>query len=328
MEEADIRVSNMGVGKVRLDPAEIRGEGGAHDPRLVVPIKVELHQQTLEHQIAILRVAASLHLDQYPQHSNQFASTISYDTLYNMPLRSVNLGSSTGSLDLCFGLTHAQLKALENVRHQAGKNLYLRLDPIIVWNKHTGNSQGIAGGVSTLGEGGWDVNAGMFSEVAFFWLPSVGTLRLDVAAMDWVEKIFPGMGYDFFRLIEVKLPTTNSLVPVEAIEHFKEAQQDYDRGLHRESLMKCRFALEEVEAHLPSRPQGHRIGSAITTALGWPNTPRLTEQAAFLDGAWLALYSMANASHHTPSTKSLLPADAQIVLIETAALLEYLGQLE
>jgi hypothetical protein len=26
MEEVDIRVSNMGVGKVRLDPAEIRGE--------------------------------------------------------------------------------------------------------------------------------------------------------------------------------------------------------------------------------------------------------------------------------------------------------------
>ncbi len=56
-------------------------------------------------------------------------------------------------------------------------------------------------------------------------------------------------------------------------------------------------------------------------------TPRLTEQAAFLDGAWLALYSMANASHHTPSTKSLLPADAHMVLIETAEMLEYLGQL-
>lgn len=245
-----------------------------------------------------------------------------------MPLRTVNLGPSTGSLDLCFSLTHAQLKALENMRHLAGKNLYLRLDPIIVWNEHKGNSQGIAGGVSTLEEYGWDVNAGLFSEVAFFWLPSVGTLRLDVAAIDWAKKIFPGMGYDLFRLIEVKLPATNSLVPVEAVDHFKEAQYDYDRGLHRESLMKCRFALEEVEAHLPSRPQGHRIGSAITRVLGWPDTPRLTEQASFLDGAWLALYSMANASHHTPSTKSLLPSDAQIVLIQTAALLEYMGQLE
>ena len=98
MEEVDIRVSNMGVGKVRLDPAEIRGEGGEHDPRLVIPIKVELYQQSPEHQIAILRLSAPLHLDQYPNHSNQFASTISYDTIYNMPLRSVNNGPSNGSL--------------------------------------------------------------------------------------------------------------------------------------------------------------------------------------------------------------------------------------
>lgn len=327
MEEVDIRVSSMGVGKVRLDPAEVLGEGGVHDPRLVIPIKVELYQQSPEHQIAVLRVSASLHLDQYPNHSNQFASTMSYDTIYNMPLRSVNNGPSNGSLDLCFSLTHAQLKALEDMRHQSGKNLYLRLDPVIAWNKHTGNSQGLAGGVSTLGESGWDTNAGMFSDGAFFWLPSVGTLRLNLAAMDWVEKIFPGMGYDFFRLIEVKLPVSNALVPVEAIEHFKEAKQDYDRGMHRECLMKCRFALEEVETHLPSRPQGHRLGSAIARVLGWTDTPRPTEQAAFLDGAWLALYSLANASHHTPSTKSLLPADAHMVLISTAEMLEYLGQL-
>jgi hypothetical protein len=142
MEETDIRVSNMGVGKVRLDPADIRGEGGEHDPRLVVPIKIELHQQVLEHQIAIIHLSASLHLDQYPSENNQFALKISYDTLYNMPLRSVKNGPSNCGLDLCFSLTHAQLKVLENMRHESGKNLYLRLDPVIVWNKHTGNSQG------------------------------------------------------------------------------------------------------------------------------------------------------------------------------------------
>ena len=168
MEEVDIRVSNRGVGKVRLDPAEIRGEGGEHDPRLVLPIKIELHQQLPEHQIAILRLSASLHLDQYPSHSNQFSSTVSYDTIYNMPLRSVNNGPSNGELHLCFSLTHAQLKALENMRHQPGKSLYLRLDPVIVWNKHTGNSQSWAGGGSTLGESGWNTEVGMFSDFAFF----------------------------------------------------------------------------------------------------------------------------------------------------------------
>jgi hypothetical protein len=37
---------------------------------------------------------------------------------------------------------------------------------------------------------------------------------------------------------------------------------------------------------------------------------------------------MANSAAHTPSVKSLLPADAHIVLLSTAAILEYLAQLE
>lgn len=158
MEEVDIRVNGMGIGKVRLDPAEIWGEGGEYNPRLVIPIKIELYQQPLDHQIVIIRFSASLHLAQHPSHSNQFASKMNYDTMYNMPLRSVTNGSSASGLDLCFNLTHAQLKTLEVMRHEPGRNLYLSLEPIIVWNKHTGNSQGVFGGVSTLGEHGWDVN--------------------------------------------------------------------------------------------------------------------------------------------------------------------------
>ncbi len=329
MEEAAIRLSNIGIGKIRLDVAEIRGEGGEHDPRLVIPIKIELDQQALEHQVIIARLSASLHLDQSPAHSNQFAAKVSYDLIYNMPIRSLVGGASSTPLELRFSLTHAQLKALENMRHQPGKNLYLRLDPVIVWNKHTGNADDrIHGGVSTLGEDGWDVLVGMFSDFAFFWLPTIEMLRLELAAMNWAEKIFPNIGYDYFRLIEVKLPISDILVPKQAVEYFKEAKQDYDRRAHGECLRKCRFVLDEIEGHLVPRPQGHKLGSAITQALGWPSAPTLTEQAKFLDHAWLALYSMANAAHHTPSTKSLLPADAHMVLISTAAMLEYLAQLE
>src|SRR2546430_4623797 len=154
MEEADIRANSMGVGKVRLDLAEIRGEGGEHDPQLVIPIKIELYQQPREHQIFIVRLSASLHLDQNTDHSTQFASRVSYDLIYNIPMRSVNQGPSNGGLDLRFNLTHAQLKALENMRQQPGKNLYLRLDPVIAWNKHTGNAMEYRDGkyVSTVGE--------------------------------------------------------------------------------------------------------------------------------------------------------------------------------
>ena len=149
--------------------------------------------------------------------------------------------------------------------------------------------------------------------------------------MDWVEKIFPGMGYDHFRLLEVKLPASgNHLIPDDAITHFKEAQQDYDKGRYRECLMKCRLVHEAVEKELETRlsirlGRDHDLGKAVASDLGW--TPG-GEQETFLNGAWKPLYVMANASAHTPSTKSLLPADAHMVLISTAAMLEYLAQLE
>jgi len=41
------------------------------------------------------------------------------------------IGAPTGRLDLHFNLTHAQLKALENMRQEPGKYLYLRLEPVI-----------------------------------------------------------------------------------------------------------------------------------------------------------------------------------------------------
>ncbi len=165
----------------------------------------------------------------------------------------------------------------------------------------------------------------MFTELVFFWLPTIGTLRLDLAAMDWAEKIFPSVGYDYFRLIEVKLPTSDVLAPDGAIEHFKEAKQDYDKGRYPECIVKCRYVQEAIEKHLRVQPgPDHPLGKAVTKKLEWAPG---SEQEKFLDAAWKALYVIANASHHTPSVKGLLPADAHMVLISTAAILEYLAQL-
>ena len=174
MEESTIRLGSIGIGTVRLDPAEVKGEGGEYDPRLVIPIQIELNQQPKERQIVILRLSASLHLDHATGHSDQFASKVSYELTNEMAIASIYGAPNRCGIDLCFSLTHAQLKALENRRHDPGKNLYLRLEPIIAWNKHTGNADDRPyGGGSTLQEGGWDISAGMFSDFAFFWLPKV-----------------------------------------------------------------------------------------------------------------------------------------------------------
>lgn len=335
--ESTITVGNATIGKIRLDPTDIRGEGNGHDPRLVIPIKIELHPKPLQHQIVIVRLSASLQLNETTGQNAQFASKITNDTIYNMPIRSVDTGTSEGSLELHFNLTHAQLKALENMRHEPGKKLYLRFEPIIAWNKFTGNSMGVRTGEATIGAGGWSTDVGMFSDLAIFWNPAAGLLPLILAEMKWVEKIFPGVGYDNFRLIEVKLPISSArFIPEDAVGHFKKAMQNYDRGVPEDSLRECRLAHEAIENEIETRlsaelgrvyklGRDHKLGEAIALDLGW--TPD-SEQQKFVDGAWKPLYVMANASSHTPSTKSLLPADAHAVLLSTAVMLEYLAQFE
>jgi len=242
MEEVDIKLHEMPIGKVRLDPTEVRGEGGEYNPRLVIPIKIELGPQPQGHQIAIIRLSASLHLGENPDPDNQFASKVDYNLIYNISMCSRPVGVSPYSKNLHFNLTHAQLKALEGIRHEQGKILYLYLEPVIVWNMHTGNTTEVVDGevVSTQKEGGWSQHVGAFSYLALFWFPKIEKLRLDLAVMNWAEKIFPGVGYDYFRLIEVKLPVSDVLVPMDAVEHFKEAKKDYDKGAHPDSIMKCR----------------------------------------------------------------------------------------
>ncbi len=167
---------------------------------------------------------------------------------------------------------------------------------------------------------------GLLSDFVYPWLAGIGTLRIETAEMKWTENIFPNIGYDRYRLVEVSLPTSDILVPQEAIDYFQKAKKYYDEGNNIECLRECRLALEEIEKHLSV--QGHKLGTAITKKLGWPDQPQLTEQAKFLDSTWVGLFMLANAASHTPSTRSLLPADAYTGFLSIAVMLEYLGQLE
>ena len=91
---------------------------------------------------------------------------------------------------------------------------------------------------------------GLQSDFAYPWLAAIGTLRIETAEMKWTETIFPNIGYDRYRLVEVSLPSSNILVPEQAIEYFKKAKKYYDEGNNTECLRECRLALEEIEKHL------------------------------------------------------------------------------
>ncbi len=309
MSEAAITIGNsLTVGKVILDPKEIRGTGGWFNPYLHIPIKIQMYVREQGEQIALIRLTASLHLKETKDVNNQFGARVSYDLIYNLPNRStVGTNPNEGGAQLLFSLTHEQIKQLDDIRHEPNSILYLHLEPIIVRIRQAEQRVGIS----------------QQSDFVYLWLAEIGTLRIDTAEMKWADNIFPGIGYDRYRLVEITLPSSSRLVPDDAIEMFEKARHDYDAANYNGCVEKCRFAIEAIERHL-SVPTGHKLGDAIAEALGWSTG---AEQCSFLNQACKAYYSLTSAAHHYPSTISLLPADARTSLLAIATLLEYLGQL-
>jgi hypothetical protein len=317
LSEASITLGiTLTIGKVIVNPKEIRGVGGWHNPYLHIPIKTQLYPREKGEQIALIRLTASLHLTENQDITNQFGTKISYDFINNLPNRSsTSTTPSEGGAQLLFSLTHEQIKQLEDLRHKPNSNLYLYLEPVIARMKHTDGAN------LTFG----DYQEGVLQvDFSYLWVAAIGTLRLETAEMKWAENIFPGIGYDRFRLIEITLPSSSKLVPNNAIELFDKARGDYDTANYNGCVEKCRFVIEAIERHLSVPAHTHKLGDAVAGALGWSVD---LDQCKFLNLACQAHFKLTSVAHHYPSTISLLPADAQIALHSIATLLEYLGQL-
>jgi hypothetical protein len=317
MSEADITLQGITVGKAILNLREIQGVGGWHNPYLHMPIKIQIFPTKKEEQIALIRLTASLHLTENPSPTNQFGARVSYDRVFNLPnVSPTGTAPSEGGAQLLFSLTHEQIKQLEDLRHMPNSNLYLYLEPIIA--RLSGTEQAYL----TLGDQKHGI--GSQSNLAYLWLATIGTLRIETAEMKWAENIFPGIGYDRFRLIEITLPSSSRLVPDGAIDMFEKARNDYDVANYNGCVEKCRFAIEAIEGHLSVPAHTHKLGDAVAGVLGWSTD---ADQCKFLNLTCQANFKLTSAAHHYPSTISLLPADAHTALFSTATLLEYLGQL-
>src|SRR5258707_6996195 len=102
LSTAELRLGLGGprIGEIDLDPTAIRGEGGWYDPRLVVPLKITMQQQPEDHQIALVQVTASLHLDQNPSPANRIGTEAMLDLFREFRCRSVHTGPSNTQLQL------------------------------------------------------------------------------------------------------------------------------------------------------------------------------------------------------------------------------------
>ena len=329
MSTGDIRlgVNGLRIGDLRLDPTLIRGEGDRHDPRLVIPLIITMHPQPIERQIAIIHLTATLHSSQSPFPGNQLGAAATVDLLDNMPCRSIPSGPNDLHPELRFPLTDPQIQLLEKMRHAGADNrfsVYLYLRGVVVWLRHTGNSSSPSPTErSTLGEGGWEPNVGMFSELLPFWNTHFETLRVDIEPSVWVDKVLPGIGYDRVRLLEVQFST----MPRGGIyiTQFDKARMKYDAGDYPGCIQDCR-GIQNAWEKAMGATRNQVIAKALGAKLGWPENDWHTRM---LDSIWKGYADMVNAAHHpehTPEPLAPTAADARLCLMLTAILTEYLDQ--
>jgi hypothetical protein len=280
----------------------------------------------MNHQIALIRLTATLHLADPNSPASRIGTNASLNLMENMPCRSVPGGSSSHTPVLYFDLTHEQIQALERARHDGptGRfSLYLRFQGTLAWLRHTGNSQGISPGeVSTIGEDGWSPSAGMFSEMRLFWNTTIPDLRIEVEPSVWVDNVLPGLGYDTVRLVEIHLDG----MPEKGIflAQFDKARHKYEMRDYEGCIQDCRGIQNAWEKALGAS-RNKVIAKVLSDRLGWPETDW---HFRMLDSIWKGYADMVNAPHHPEGTPAApTQADASFCLLLTAILAEYVGDL-
>ena len=338
ISEGQIQIGNQGIGKISLDNQAVSGEGGPHDARLVFPLKIEMYPRPLSEQVAVLDMTCSLHLGSLSDNANQIGHAARVDFAHQQfPVRSL-LGNAPNTWipQIRISLTQAQIGAIEERRHAEIDSNFrgcLRIEYTVVWlydvlNEQSGHGRDARSHTIEVPEGFQQM--GMIALMAPFWTVNpITNLFIQVDRLTWAEKALPGLGWDRVRLIEIIFPCEGTLVPVEAVRHLDEARHNYDVGSYKECVAKCREVRESLKTHLDSRgliaqnKDGQRLGDVLAKQMDVPPKAPMRD---WLNGVWQGWWQETNAAHHVPD-ELFTSADAEVCLLTTAALLQYLGKL-
>lgn len=317
------------VGKVRSDPGAVRGEGGPHDPRLVIPVSIEMNPQADGQTLALLRLTASLHLDQNAYDHTRIGFISAHDLIDGMPCLSTPRASSLHTVELRFPLTPATTNLIERARHSAQPGsfaLYLSLQPTVAWLRNTYGQGRATPAPGQSAESPWGMTLGLHSDLVYFWTTTAQPLRVGVETSAWTDRVLPGMGTDGVRLIELALPMGQAM-PLSATREFDAARRALDERRYDDCVIRCRGVVKAWESHLAASKE-HRVADQVSERVGWAaGDPRIQ----FLDSVWKALTDLTNASHHPEGQPAAFVAaerDARMAFMLLAITSEYLRGME
>jgi hypothetical protein len=325
LAEGDIKVgSTRTVGRLRVDAGMVRAEAGPLEPRLVVPLTIEMNNRPSEEMLALIYLIGSLHIGDQHNPVTQIGLPSRVELVPGMHAHSVPEGRSAHNVELRFQLSPQSVHRLEAARHESSDQLFtlnLRCTGAVAWvHKTWGEMQPRPAG-PPAGEDPFKLQFGMHSDLSFFWTVDIDSRRIQIEPSAWVTNVLPGLGVDTMRLVEVsfppKLPGSGN-----AAKAFDDALQAFNARRYEECISKCRgivSAWNKKFGATKTQPLANILGAQQ----GWSATdPRIK----WLDSIWRATVDMGNEPHHpeSGSVHTFDRHDARLHLMIVAALSDYL----
>lgn len=320
-----------GVGTISLNTDEIRGEGGPHDARLVLPLVVRLEPQPERANLGLTELTVALHLTSaggpvFP--ATQVGPCVSL--LGGTVLPCIPGSSTSYPIEARVPLSQAIIAQIEGRRHESPDKAFtavMNVGGTLAWlyKRAPLLSEGEASYLFARSDWPFAPNVGIASLVAPFWDTVIDDLFVRIPEAMWVANVLPGLGLDRLRLVEIAAPTDSGPLPACVVPLFDDAQRDYDAGRYRECVGKCRDVRHAVEQHLGAT-KAQPVAAVVAAQLALP--PDAAERT-FLDDAWKALGDVTNSAHHIgpAGAPSYSAAAARTCLFLTATLLDYLRHL-
>jgi len=310
MTKASFTLDSYTIAELDIDPASVRGDGGADYPRLIVhgtirfnPLKDSRFSQkrtvaNAPEDLLFLSLTGQLFVEGQP---SKIADSTSLPFFYV-----VSTVGYERQLTLEFALNAHRVEKIEQWRDG---DCRLRCEI----------SVGV--GIFGLPRYGPDANKPQPPHITDIRAVST-TASIPVLQSAWVNQVLPGLGYGLIHLIE--MPGV-SLEACKALSHSYEAlDRAYERfklGDYDEAVALCRTAVEPLRNELTQI----KAGAADSLAADW------AEKIGTVTVDWLKTvlgktYGVANTPVHSPCTGHFSRLDAQMILTVATSVIGYVAR--
>ena len=212
LAEADIMVGSTRIaGRLQVDAGLIRSEACPLEPRLVVPVAIELSNRPVDQMLALTHLTGHLNLGDEHNPGSEVGLPARLDFIPGFHARSLPEGQTKFTTEFRFQLSPIAVHRIEAARHTSGGSLFelrIRCDAALAWIRKTGgvNQPSPGGGGTVDATDPFQLKFGMHSELSYFWTVEVRTLRIQMEPSAWISNVLPGLGIDTVRLVEVTFP--------------------------------------------------------------------------------------------------------------------------